>query len=481
MTAATLALGIVTVVVLGTILFALISVRRLPADPAQLVVGNRSIGTVFLWFLLAGEVYTSFTFLGTAGWAYGFGAPAFYIVGYGAAGYAIAYLLLPMIWRAAKVGNYLTASDFFVDRFGSRTLGIIVAIVQVGLMIPYVTLQLSGLEILLSIAGFGTINATLAASIGFGIITIFVFTAGLRGTAWASVVKDILVIGGVLFAGIAIPVHFFGSPAAMFDQLLKAHPQMLTLGSATAIHGGIWYATTMLLTSLGFFMSPHSIAAVYSANSENALRRNAIVLPLYQLVLLLMLFAGFSALLIVPGMHGAAVDQSFLIVTARYYPAWIVGFIAAAGSLAALVPASAILLAAGSVFSRNLIGALGWMPQRAAHQTLMIRLGILIVAALALVLWLTSSQTLGALLLLVYNGISQILPGFVCGLMIRQVRAAAVIGGILVGAGFAFYATLTSLPLAGANPGFVGLLLNVVTIVVMTIASHIIYKGHLEK
>ncbi|HVA33009.1 MAG TPA: hypothetical protein VNG31_02605, partial [Candidatus Baltobacteraceae bacterium] len=274
------ALSIVAVVIAGTIAFAVRSVRRIKMDPQEYIVGGRSLGTIFLWVLLAGEIYTSFTFLGMAGWAYGMGAPAYYILAYGTCGYVIGYFLLPAIWRIGKERSLLTGPDFLQDRYGSRALGVLAAVCQFVLMIPYVTLQLSGLQTLLRIAGYGAYDATAAVTVAFLLIAFFVFTTGLRGTAWASIVKDALVFGAVIFAGIAIPTQFFGSPARMIDQILRAHPQMLTLAPGTSPHGTVWYVSTVLLTAIGFYMGPQSMSAVYSARSENALRRNAMLLPL---------------------------------------------------------------------------------------------------------------------------------------------------------------------------------------------------------
>src|SRR5580700_4120890 len=127
---APIALTIVALVVFGTIAFALLGVRRIKMDPQQFIVGGRSFGTIFLWVLLAGEIYTSFTFLGASGWAYGMGAPAYYILAYGSCAYVIGYFLLPAIWRVGKERSLLTAPDFFTDRYGSRALGVFVGITQ---------------------------------------------------------------------------------------------------------------------------------------------------------------------------------------------------------------------------------------------------------------------------------------------------------------------------------------------------------------
>jgi SSS family solute:Na+ symporter len=389
----TTALAIVAIVVLGSIVLALLAVRRIKMNPQQYIVGGRSFGTVFLWVLLAGEIYTTFTFLGIAGLSYSQGAPAFYVMAYGACAYVIGYFLTPAVWRVGKERNLLTGADFFETRFNSRALGVAVALLQFIMIVPYVALQLSGLQILLRIAGYGAYDATTSVCIAFLILALFVFTAGLRGTAWASVVKDVLVLGAVIFAGVAIPIRFFGSPSAMLDHILASHPQMLVLPPGSAFHGTIWFASTVLLSAIGFYMGPQTFNAVYSARGEEPLRRNAMLLPLYQGFLTLMIFAGLSAALINPGLKGTAVDQSFMLVVQHYYPSWVLGLVASAGALAALIPASALLLAGASVITKNVAGdALGLATSDAAR-TMLTRILVLVVALLALGVWLTAQRT----------------------------------------------------------------------------------------
>ncbi len=441
-------------------------------DPQQYIVGGRSFGTILLWVLLAGEIYTSFTFLGMAGWAYGKGAPAYYILAYGTCGYVIGYFLLPAIWRVGKEHNLLTAPDFFVERFGSRALGVAIAICQFVLLVPYVTLQLSGLQHILQIAGYGTYDATAAVAVAFILISLFVFTAGLRGTAWASIIKDVLVIGAVIFAGITIPMQFFGSHANMIDQILRRHPGFLTLQTAAAPNGTMWYVSTVLLTAIGFFMGPQSFNAIYSARSENSLRRNAVFLPVYAgIVLLLVFFAGLAALLIVPGLTGANVDQSFLLVVQRYYPPWVIGFIAAAGALAALIPASALLLAAASVFSKNVLGEFGIATSDAAR-TLATRILVVLVALFALGLWLEQQRTIVELLLIYYNGMTQFAPATIGTFVWRRITVWGVSAGIAIGLALAIVFANVNVLVWGINPGFAALAANVVVMIVVSLLTY---------
>ncbi|HEX3671225.1 MAG TPA: sodium:solute symporter family protein [Candidatus Cybelea sp.] len=471
MSGAPLALSIVALVVFGTIGFALLGVRRIKMDPQQFIVGGRSFGTVFLWVLLAGEIYTTFTFLGIAGLSYSQGAPAYYTLAYGTCGYIIGYFLTPAIWRVGKEHNLLTGPDFFETRYNSRALGVSIAVLQFLMIVPYVALQLSGLQILLRIAGYGAYNATVSVCVAFLVLALFVFSSGLRGTAWASIVKDLFVLGAVAFAGIAIPLHFFGSPAAMFDRVVQTHPQALVLAPGSAFHGTAWFVSTVMLTSIGYFMGPQNYNAVYSARDAQTLRRNAMLLPFYQVFLSLMIFAGFSAALIVPGLKGTAVDQSFLLVTQRYFPSWVLGLICAAGALAALVPASALLLGAASVITKNVAGDVFNFATGDVARTRLTRVLVLVVALLALGVWLVAQKTVVEMLLLYYNGITQFAPGVVATFVWRRATAWGVAAGIAVGLAVAIPLAAMNVSPWGINAGFFALAANVIVLILVSLVA----------
>lgn len=467
-----LALTIIAVVIVGTIAFALLSVRRLNMDPHEFIVGSRSFGALLLWILLAGEIYTSFTFLGAAGWAYGKGAATFYILAYGTVAYCIGFFLLPPIWRIGKENALLTLPDLFIYRYGSRALGIAVAVLQFLLVVPYVTLQLTGLQILLTIAGYGQYNATAAVSIAFALMALFVFTAGLRGTAWASVVKDTLVLGAVLFAGIAIPIRFFGSPLAMIDRVLQLHPHWMNLpppGITNAAYTVPWFVTTILLSGVGFFMGPANAPAIYSAKNAQTLRRNMIFMPLYQLVLLFVFFAGFAALAVVPGLKGPAADQSFMLLMQRYYSPAALGIVASAGCLAALLPASTLLLGAASVFSKNVLS--DWFNTATGDRarTMATRILVLVVAFLALMLWIFFKASLVDLLLFYYVGITQLAPGVIFAIVWPRVGAWAVAAGLVAGEALGYFFVHFAIAPGGINGGFYALLINAAVCVLLTL------------
>ncbi len=463
------ALSIVAIIVFGTIAFALTAVRRFRMDPQEFIVGGRSFGALLLWILLAGEIYTTFSFLGAAGWAYGKGAPSFYIIPYVPIGFVVGYFLLPAVWRIGKARGLMTWPDFLIDRYGSKTLGTAVALLQFFLIVPYVTLQLTGLQILLGIAGYGRFDANVVVAIAFSLIAVFVFSAGLRGAAWASVIKDTLILGAAIFAGIYLPIHFFGSPANVVTQVMRQKPAWFVLAAGGSQYGVMWYATTVVLSALGAFMFPQSAPSIFSAKDEQTVRRNMTFMPFYTVMVAFMLFAGFTALLLVPGLKGAAADQSFLLVVQRFFPAWVLGVICGAGCLAALLPASVLLLGASSVMSRNVLGHTRW-----------VRPMVLICGALALILWFFAKTTLVDLLLLVYNGISQLAPGVILGVTWKRVNAYAVGIGLIAGEAIAVLSLHSTTGPWGINTGLIALFANAGLCVLVTLLSPRAVESRIE-
>ena len=468
---AVVALGIIALVVVGTIAFGFHRVRGIRMNPQEYIVGGRRFGWLLLWLLMAGEIYTTFTFLGAAGWAYGKGAPAYYILAYGTLAYVISYFVAPPVHRIARERGFLTGPDYFTDRYKSRVLGAIVALLGFVMLVPYATLQLTGIQILLRVAGYGSIDPLGAVALAFALIAIFTYVTGLRGAAWASIVKDVLVVLAVVFAGIVLPTQFFGSPAGALDAVLRDHPNWLTIPGPAAPNGITWVVSTTILTGLGFFMWPQSMAAIYSARDEDTLRRNAVFLPFYQVMLLLVFLAGFAALEIVPGLTGTEADQSFLIVLQKHYAPPVLGFVAAAGVLAGLVPASVQILAAASIVAKNVFADYGLARDEAAH-TRLTRVLVLVVALLAFGFWAIAKTTLVGLLLIAYNGITQLFPGVVLGLTPRRPPAFAVGAGIIAGVLMLIWFARTGLgQVAGINTGLVALAVNVAVLAALTILA----------
>src|SRR5581483_80344 len=224
---------------------------RTEMDMEQWTVAGRQFGGVLLWVLAAGEIYTTFTFLGAAGYAYGKGGPVFYILGYGTLAYIISFFILPPLWRYATRNGLVTQADYFRHRFASPWLGLVAAVVGVVFLVPYLDLQLEGLGDIVTTVTGGAIPRDASMIAAFALVALFVFTSGLRSTAWTSVLKDGLLITMVLVLGIGIPLHYFGSYAGVIHAVNHVHPGFLTLPGGSGNLGIAWMISTLLLTSFG--------------------------------------------------------------------------------------------------------------------------------------------------------------------------------------------------------------------------------------
>src|SRR5690348_3414077 len=426
-----ISLSLIVLVVVATSGLGLLGIRRVKMDLPQLVVGGRSLGGVLLWLLMAGENYTSYTFLGAAGWAYSRGICAFYVFASFTITCILSYFILPPLWRSARQYGLMTNADYFENAYGSRWLGVVAGAVGIVSLIPFITLQLTGIQILVQIASYGAVTSIGAAGLGFIVIVASIVFGGIRAIARASIFKDGLMIAAIIFAGIALPIRFAGSPMRAIDQIIQQHPHRMTLSSGAGQCGLRWFMSTIVLAACGAIMWPHVVAASYSARDEEAIRWNAIRLPFYQLLLLLVYFAGFTALLVRPGLTGSAVDQSFMLVVQEHYSPWVLGIIAGTGCLAALLPAGAQVLAAASLMSRNIVTPLTGRDreQRRASTT---RWFVIILASLSYLLWALAKTTMIGLVLMGYSIVAQLFPGVVLSFFTTRPKAISVGTGVIV-------------------------------------------------
>ena len=446
----------------------------------QWTVGGRGFGAVLVFLLLAGEIYTTFTFLGASGSAYGQGAPAYYILAYGTLAYVLAYFMLPPVWAYATRNGLVSQPDFFARKYDSQALGVLVCIVDVVALIPYLVLQLTGLGIIVTAAGYGAIPNNVAVWIGAAVVTAYVIVSGVRGSAWTAVVKDIMILAVVLFLGIYLPIHLYGSIGTMFEEIAREKPGFLTF--AASGKSVWWFVSTVLLTALGFFMWPQSFAASYTARDARVFRKNAIMLPLYQLILLFVYFVGFAAVLKVPGLKGSETNLALFKLVTQELPPWAVGIVGAAGVLTALVPGSLITMTAATLIARNLYGVA--RPQASDDEIVTLAKWLVpVVMLVAVYFTFAGSSTIVTLLLVGYSFVTQMFPALIASLVpgSRATKEGAF-AGILAGVGVAAWLTFTHatigsllpfLPQAveDLNVGIVALILNLVVLIAVSAAT----------
>jgi solute:Na+ symporter, SSS family len=175
-------------------------------------LGGRRFGTIVTWFLVGGDLYTAYTFIAVPALAFGAGALAFFAVPYTVVIYPILFLAFPRLWHVAHKHNYITAADFVRGRFGNRWLALAVAVTGIVATMPYIALQLVGIQVMigaLGISGEGFMG-DLPLIIAFVILAAFTYSSGLRAPAAIAIVKDVLIYTTAIAAVIIVPIELGG-------------------------------------------------------------------------------------------------------------------------------------------------------------------------------------------------------------------------------------------------------------------------------
>jgi solute:Na+ symporter, SSS family len=454
---------LVGIVLLGTIAVTWIGIRSGSSASQTMegwIVNDRQMGPVLTWFLLGTEIYTAFTFLGLAGFAYSKGGGVFYNVATNDIGYALGFFILPAIGLIGRKFGYLTQSDFIAGRYQSKSLGIIVSFCVAIIMIAYIDLNIEGLGAVLRVLTDNKLNILAADTIGFSVLSLAVFLGGIRGNAWQSVIKDVLMFGAIAALFVVVPYRYFGGFGPMFHQMMTEIPRHITMPGPKPKFGLSWFWTTILLTGFGQWMWPQWFNVAFSARGPHTLKLQAVFMPLYQLVKVAVIIIGFAAVMIFMTQKVSG-NEVILLLAKQTFPAWFLALFALAAVLSAIVPAGPIIMMSCTLLARNVYAQL--RPQVPPASVFRITRGLIfLVTFVALVLAVVAQSLIVTILLLAYDFIAQLLPGIVIGgLFWRRATGAGMLAGLVTGWAVSAVLLFTGNdPLWGFNVGFIALIAN---------------------
>jgi SSS family solute:Na+ symporter len=398
-------------------------------------LGGRRFGTITSWFLLGGDIYTAYSFIAVPGLVFASGSIGFFAIPYLILVYPLAFIVLPRFWSVARHRGYITPADFVRERFGS-SLALVVALTGILATLPYIALQIFGIEVALAQMG---VPLEVSLVIAFTILAMYTYTGGLRAPALIAVVKDICIWLVVLVAIIYIPLKL-GGIAKVFQAVQikeQLHPE--TFHAFLQPEDYSPYISLALGSALALFLYPHTLTGVLSTNSRKVLRRNAALLPAYTLLLGMIALLGYVA--IAAGIEPSSTYQSnsaLPALFAKMFPGWFAGFAFAAITIGALAPAAIMSIAAANLFTRNIYREYirpAWTEREEAKMartvSLLVKLG-----ALAFILFFPTTFAIN-LQLLSNIWIVQTLPVVFLGLYTswfhRRALLIGLVGGLALG------------------------------------------------
>lgn len=456
--------------------------RRAPLDSLhEWGLGGRSFGPVITWFLLGGDLYTAYTFIAIPALVFGKGAIGLFALPYTIILYPLAYPFLSKLWQVGKNKGYVTASDYVRDRFDSRTLALLVALTGIFATIPYIALQMFGIEVVLGQMGVPVEAALWAA---FIILAAFTFVSGLRAPALIAIVKDSIIWLTVIVAVIYIPIKL-GGFRHIFAQVPKVQKELTSPLFSS-------YTSLALGSAMALFLYPHSITSTFSARSRATIERNISLLPAYSFLLGLIALFGFMAISAGVSASGPfAENAAFPELIDKMFPGPLAGFAYAAIAIGALVPAAVMSIAVANLFSRNV-----WKeflrPNADDREQSNVAKVMSTVVKLAAVIFIILVPATYAIEFQLAGGvwILQTFPAVFLALFVPWLNRWAVIAGWAVGitAGTAMLIQekfLTSIHILGFLPdlaapiyiGFSAFILNLTVCVVGTLVAKLLGEG----
>ncbi|WP_407177088.1 monocarboxylate uptake permease MctP [Bradyrhizobium sp. STM 3562] len=445
------------------------------ADLDEWGLGGRQFGTWITWFLVGGDFYTAYTVIAVPALVYAVGAYGFFALPYTIIVYPFVFAVMPLLWKAAHAKGYVTAADVVHGTYNSRALELAVAVTGIVATMPYIALQLVGMGAVIKAMG---LSGELPIVAAFIILALYTYSSGLRAPALIAFVKDTMIYIVVLVAVVIVPAKL-GGYGAVFA----------AAGDAFAVKGGatglilkdsqmLAYATLALGSAFAAFMYPHTLTGVFASKSADTIRKNAILLPAYTLLLGLIALLGYMA-------HAAHIQVAspndvVPMLFKTLFPSWFAGFAFSAIAIGALVPAAVMSIGAANLFTRNVWKT--YLDPTISHAgeasvakitSLIVKVGALAFTLFLPVQYALDLQLLGGLWIL------QTFPALVFGIYTRWFRAESLLIGWAAGIAWGSWTAwsnglkpLASVSLGGATYTFyVGLGALILNIVVAVIAT----------
>lgn len=394
-------------------------------------LAGRSFGTWITWFLIGGDLYTAYTVIAVPALLYGGGAMGFFALPYVVITYPFMMLVLPRLWTVCHRNGYITLADFVGGRYGSRWLTVAVAVTGIMSLMPYIALQLVGMQVVIEALG---LRGEWPLAVAFVILAAYTYSSGLRAPAVIAIAKDVMLYVMVLAAVILLPLklggyaHIFAAASHALATHSPAASIYLKPGQYMA------YSTLAIGSALALMLYPHTATAVLSAKSPDVVRRNMAMLPAYSFLLGMIALLGYLAL--AAGITTKNTSEAVPLLFMKMFPEWFSGFCLSAVAVGALVPAAIMSISASNLFTRNLYGAFARKPlstrgesQMAKVISLVVKFGALLFVLRLPVAYAIDMQLLGGI------WIVQLFPAVVVGTFSRWFHPWALLAGWAAGMG----------------------------------------------
>jgi SSS family solute:Na+ symporter/sodium/pantothenate symporter len=382
----------------------------------------------------------------------------------------VGYLVFaPRLYQASRREGFITPADYVQFRFPSHALRLLVTLCMLFALANYTLAQLKVMGIAVEGLSGGRLSALEGVVILAAVMVVYETLGGMRSVAWTDAIQGVLLFLGFALIWLLAENRLGGLAAATREiQVLAPHKT-----AVPGLEACLAWLSFVILVGIGASVYPQAIQRIYAARSSRTLRRSLsvmAVLPLFTAMTVIAL--GIIAIAHYPGLSDSESDQVLALIlrdvmATGAFGYWVVVMVLAAIVAALMSTTDSALLSISSMISRDIYGA---YIRRQAGEAELTRIGKyaswLVIAAMVWVSTLEDLTLLG-LLVLKFEILIQVAPAFYLGTTCPQLRASAILGGLL--AGLAVSLTLWALDAVpyGIHPGVIGLFVNLAIVAVI--------------
>jgi SSS family solute:Na+ symporter len=468
-------LAVAVYIVLGFVI-AIAARKHVGIGMSEFFLADRKVGGFISALTYSATTYSAFMLVGLAGLAY--------VGGVGALGFEMTYLcglflavfFLPRFWYVGRRYGYITPMDMLTDRYQSRTVGAVAAVLALVFLVPYSAAQLLGIGLLLSGLSQGGIPVIVGILVATVIAIAWSRIAGLRSIAWTDAFQAIVMF---ISASVLLIVVFreLGGVGTFISRFEAEHPDLLTIPSGS----GLWGINMFIGLALPWFFfslsNPQVSQRFFIPSSVKAMKQmlgGFLVFGFFYT--LIAILWGFSAVLLVPGLSNA--DTATPTLLALPFIPTALALVAMIGIVAAAVSTiDSILLTLSSVWARDVYkGVIN--PRASEAQELKVGQWVIPVMALIALLFAWQSSTRSGIDFMIAPlsaaasaGLLMVVPSIFGAFFWKRATAPGSIASIVSGAILVLVLQVTGLRPLGWWPGVWGLVLCLVVFVVVSLVT----------
>jgi solute:Na+ symporter, SSS family len=481
----TVILIVVSLYLLISLITGILPSLRISKSVGGYVAGDRSMNVFILYFVIGASIFSSFAFLGGPGWAYSRGAASFYIIAYGVIGIVPLYFFGPRAWRLGKQYGFVTQAELLADRFDSKFISVMLAILSVIVFIPYLTLQMVGAGYVLNVISEGLIPYWAGAGVTYLVVLIYVYLSGVMGVGWSNAFQGMFMMVMAWVLGLYLPNALYGGVGEMFNAIIDAGHEAMLQAPGLSADGSPWdwwgFSSAVIVSAVGFSVWPHFFMRSFAAKSTRSLRLSVVLYPTFLIFLVPILLIGFSAVVAFPGVEQADSILPYVLMQLEL-PAVVIGLFCAGALAASMSSGDAILHSAASIGIRDGLNQVLSKPLRDKTERYLIQLSVLLIGLIAYLFAVVIDISIVALLLGSYGGVAQIFPViFAMFYWKRATKAGALaglFGGIAANLLFLLFSELRPLPM---HEGMYGLAANIILLIGVSLLTKPDDSARVEK